>query len=603
MIKGLAGLLGSVDSKNPAQYLQCLTDNGYGAHAGRIHQLLSSKLDAAKTALSKQAGWSDAQFGDNSCERLEKVEVLKENGKTTTKKLTEVVPETASPTRLFTCGKPENPARPEYAHFDPSTDTVKITSDGTRLSSGYGIAKSDAYGSVLMHELLHYSGMNTGAEEQIGQIQNCCAPSKFGEAGRNTSCNFIRSYMQNERLLAAASQTPGYVDLERQMRQKLPPTMIPDFMERFTVGFANSPEGKASIKNYQACAKDKNGDETALRICSEPVLNASQKFAKEFIPQTMCPIWKSHPSISLISCSTLTTTATDALQYQNPKDDIVVVGGSRSKTTYNPQPSVAIIGAEELIIAKPTAPIDVSSLLPDLSKMFDLDGTSDPNEGSPPPESTTVTGVPATSSKSAAGVAANNTATTVVARNDAGAGTSAPVPSGASSTTAGGFNRMNQIPTGSPSTTANGQGTGAKSGTQAPVAVAQPPAATTQPPVAGNDGRAVDRDLVPQPGVNPAVAPPTTPQNQQPVAANDGAGETGGSNRGASSNDASGAYNSVTNISNSSSYSSPGSSSGPSRSASIQPSADFAGPGAMPLPNAINDINVNQASVVVNGVR
>ncbi|RYZ71517.1 MAG: hypothetical protein EOP05_11975, partial [Proteobacteria bacterium] len=596
MIKGLAGLLGSVDSKNPAQYLQCLTDNGYGAHAGRIHQLLSSKLDAAKSALSKQAGWSDAQFGDNSCERLEKVEVLKENGKTTTKKLTEVVPETASPTRLFTCGKPDGN---EYAHFDPNTDTVKITSDATRLSNGYGIAKSDAYGSVLMHELLHYSGMNTGAEEQIGQIQNCCAPSKFGEAGRNTSCNFIRSYMQNERLLAAASQTPGYVDLERMMRQKLPPSMVPDFMERFTVGFANSPEGKASIKSYQACAKDKGGDENALRRCSEPVLVASQKFAEKFIPQTMCPIWRSHPSISLISCSTLTQTATDALQYNDPANDIIVNGSSRRIVESDVRaPAVIIWSAEdedrytaklnEGLNKSISANLDL--ITPQLERQFDNDAPTDPNEGSPikvagspSGAATTTTGVPATSSKTAAGVAANTTATTVVARNDAGA-SSQGAPSG-SGTSAGSFNRTQQIPTpGSSGTIANGQGTGAKSGTQAPVAVAQPPAATAQPPVAGNDGRAVDRDLVPQPGANPAVAPPTTPQNQQPVAANDGAGETGGSNRGASSNDASGAYNSVTNISNSSSYSSPGSSSGPSRSASIQPSADFAGPGAMPLP-------------------
>ncbi|RYG95190.1 MAG: hypothetical protein EON58_14685, partial [Alphaproteobacteria bacterium] len=561
MIKGLAGLLGSVDSKNPAQYLQCLTDNGYGAHAGRIHQLLSSKLDAAKSALSKQAGWTDAQFGDNSCERLEKVEVFKENGKTTTKKLTEVVPETASPTRLFTCGKPDSN---EYAHFDPNTDTVKITSDATRLSTGYGIAKSDAYGSVLMHELLHYSGMNTGAEEQIGQIQNCCAPSKFGEAGRNTSCNFIRSYMQNERLLAAASQTPGYVDLERMMRQKLPPSMVPDFMERFTVGFANSPDGKASIKNYQACAKDKSGDENALRRCSEPVLIASRKFAEKFIPQTMCPIWRSHPSISLISCSTLTQTATDALQYNDPANDIIVNGGSRRIVESDVRaPAVIIWSADDE--ARETAKLTASLqkeidqnmkdiVIPSVTDAlrpneYNLGATTNPNEGSPikidgsqPGAATTTVGVPAAAStKAGTGVAAGNTATTVVARNDAGAGTSG-APSGVG-TSAGSFNRTQQIPTtGSSGTTANGQGTGVKSGTQPPVAVAQPPAATTQPPVAGNDGRAVDRDLVPQPGANPAVAPPTTPQNQQPVAANDGAGETGGSNRGASSNDASGAY-------------------------------------------------------------
>lgn len=402
MIKGLAKLMGSVDSKSPSQYLQCLTEKGYGAHSARIQNFLATRLQNAKEVLKNEAGWDDSKFADNNCERLEKVDVKKENGKFTSKKLTEVV--SATPGPVFNCSEAPKLSPPPAAQFFYETQKVSLYTNSAPISSSYGIAAQDAYGSIMMHELLHYSGLNQSAENLIEQAQNCCAPNKYSASSTTNACNSLAKRARDEKMISALSQSPGYLDVVRGVGGILESSEADKFMDNFSVSFASSPQGIKALKTLESCLASANGDAALITGCRTQIKIAAATYAKAYIPQIACPQWKSDYTTASLDCKTTTDRIVEVMDPREGQQSDIVVMGKKSKAE-----PISVIDNETMAIdAAALAPINLDFI----SEIPSLAGNTSPAAKSasatapasayvPSGSATVASGVPsATSAKS-----------------------------------------------------------------------------------------------------------------------------------------------------------------------------------------------------------
>lgn len=286
MIKGLSKLMASRESKNPSQYLQCLEDNGFGYHAAQIQSTLGKKLQALKEKMASSAVGGDSQFANNSCVRVEKIEIYKDNGHTTKKKIDELVDGSDSVPKLFTCSTNKD------CNGSHKGNQVTLCAGSTRLSGSYGTAAPDAYGSLMMHELLHNSGMNANDEPLIDNIQNCCAPSKYSSTSTANACATVKQRSKDGLYIASLNQTAGYRTAISYLAEQMGKDEAEKYLANLAIKFRDLPEGQAALRTFGTCQTANQTDEVKLDECRSQLMEKVGQFAVPHTEKVMCEAWK-----------------------------------------------------------------------------------------------------------------------------------------------------------------------------------------------------------------------------------------------------------------------------------------------------------------------
>ena len=493
MIKGLSKLMSSHGTKNPSQYLQCLEDNGFGFHAAKIQSTLGSRLSDAKSNLSWSAVAGDSAFLNNSCERLDKVEVYKDSesakGETKQKKFHDIVKD-GSKKKLIKCSKDSSC----FASY--KNGQITMCADKTAASAGYGILAEDAYGSILFHELLHDSGMTEDDEPTIYRAQNCCAPSKYDAASTAGACASLKQEAANNQFMAVISQTEGY----RTALQQLPSLMGSDarrYLEDVAIDFRDSQEGKDALAKLATCQTSAGSDETRLEACRVEALDKVAAFAVPYTEGKKCDAWKVSATTRNYDCKKIAETLVTSLR-------------SRSTTLRAP-----IIFDGELMLAPMKT--DISELynivpLPPLAPPTDSGSTAQPATGGEKTAKSvasgatgtkpvgTASGGPATGGTASSGAATSGTGSTGAATGGQSASNGQPASGAPPSTAAPAGSADNGIGFGKPSASTS------PGSTTTPGAPTQP--GTTAPPeTTGPDIVVVGRSMKDEPAERAPSAP------------------------------------------------------------------------------------------------
>jgi hypothetical protein len=298
MIAGLADLIASRGSE-PPKLLQCLEKKGYAYHSNKITEKINAYLHAARTTLKENSNWTDDQFDDNSCDRLETVQVKKPTGELEEKpqSFQEVFAKKYPP--LFQCRNFDG----AFGSYDPKSARIFLKAPAAKMEAGYSIAAPDAYASLMMHELLHSTGINENEETLIKNLQVCCAVSSASSEFKSAACNAVDSRQRSEQTMAKVSQLSGYPQFYMKIQEQLG-TQASDFIDTWALNYLETPEGKESTATYGRCYKAAGQDADAQNKCGEALMKDLQAYTPKYLADR-CPDFKKYRGTQNVDCNKL----------------------------------------------------------------------------------------------------------------------------------------------------------------------------------------------------------------------------------------------------------------------------------------------------------